>query len=270
MDHPPKRSAPSGGRARIIKAYKHGWPRIAVDAMIFRRTRTTFYAVRAQGLDRLRAALDADPSGVVFIGNHSCWWDVFLAHVLNELIPVEGYGMMEHFNLRRFGFFRRIGCFSVDRSDPASLRESIEYTAELLVRPRAGVWIFPQGRMAHNDLRPLGFQPGLRALLRYAGRLRVVTAALRFEFWEEERPEVFVRFGDPSWYERDQVSTILEHTEAWLTGELNSLKLDVASLDSKRFETILSGAGSINDRIARVHARLFGATPGAPPLDRRA
>lgn len=265
------RTATSTGKAapgpRIIEAYKHGWPRLAVNAMIFRKTRSMFRAVRAQGLERVREQLDADSSGLVLIGNHACWWDVFLAHVLNERIPVDGYGMMEHFNLKRFGFFRRIGCFSVDRSDPAGLRVSLDYTIRLLARPRAGVWIFPQGGMAAHDRRPLGFQPGLRVLLRRAGRLRVLPVALRFEFWEDERPEVFVRFGEPVWYGPEDVPTILEDAERRLTVELDALDLDVQSWDRERFRVILEGTSSISDRFARLHARLFGVTPGAPPLD---
>ena len=38
--------------------------------------------------------------------------------------------MMEHFNMLRFGFFRRIGAFSVDRTDPVSVRASLDYAAD--------------------------------------------------------------------------------------------------------------------------------------------
>ena len=44
-----------------------------------------------------------------------------------ERIPVDGYGMMEHFNMVRFRFFRRIGAFSIDRTDPRSVRASLDY-----------------------------------------------------------------------------------------------------------------------------------------------
>ena len=86
----------------------------------------------AGGVDRLRGELDRDSSGTLFPANHSCWWDLFLVHLLSETIPVDGYGMMEHFNLVRFGFFRRIGAFTVDRTDSASVRASLEYAAGLL------------------------------------------------------------------------------------------------------------------------------------------
>ncbi len=242
-------------KSTIITAYKHGWPRLAVASMIRRKLRSSFFRIRVQGLDALRAALDADPSGVLFLANHSCWWDLFLVVHLNDAIPVDGYGMMEHFNMLRFGFFRRIGAFSVDRANPSSVRASLEYAVGLLKRPRAGVWLFPQGRILGNDARPLRFQPGLRALVRKAGRVRVVPVSFRFEFWQDERPEAFVRFGELEWVEKTNASTIVERMERRLTDELELLKLDVTTQDGSKFTTTLEGSGSISDRYAKLRAR---------------
>jgi len=249
---------------RIITAYKHGWPRLAVRAMIGRKLRSGLFKVRAQGLESLRAEIDADPSGTIFLANHSCWWDLFLVVLLNDVIPVDGYGMMEHFNMLRFGFFRRIGAFSVDRTDPASVRESLEYASGLLKKPRAGVWLFPQGRMIGNDVRPLGFQPGLRLLAKKAAPVRVVPVAFRFEFWQDERPEAFVRFGASERIERAEASAVVERMEARLIHELDTLKLDVTAQDASTFSTILEGTGSISDKYARLRARFREQPPGVP------
>ena len=86
--------------------------------MIRSKMKSGFHQVLAQGVDRLRLELDRDSSGTLFLANHSCWWDLFLVHLLNETIPIDGFGMMEHFNLLRFGFFRRIGAFSVGPDRP--------------------------------------------------------------------------------------------------------------------------------------------------------
>ena len=249
---------------RMITAYKQGWPRKAVHALIMHKLRGAFFQIRAQGLARLRDDLRAEPGGTLFLPNHSCWWDLFLVHFLNETIPVEGYGMMEHFNMLRFGFFRRIGAFSVDRTDPASVRASLDYAAGLLQEPRAGVWIFAQGQMIGNDVRPLGFQPGLRAMVRRCGKVRVVPVAFRFEYWQNERPEAFVRFGAPEWVDRAAAGTVVAEFERKLTDTLDALKLDVTSQDAARFETILQGPGSISDRYARFRARFRGNPPGVP------
>lgn len=229
--------------------------------LIVRRTRRGFRQVRAQGLDRLRDAIDAEAGGTLFLANHSCWWDLFLAHIVNEAIPVDGYGMMEHANLARFGFFRRIGAFSVDRADPKSVRASLQYASELLNGSRTGVWLFPQGRIETNDVRPLVFQPGFRALVRRTGRIRVVPVALRYEFWQDERPEALVRFGEPTWVDRANLPDLIPTWERRLADELDALKADSLAQDAGRFASLFEGRRSVSDRYAAFRARFRGPTP---------
>ena len=261
----PRPSVAPGSRSpRLIEAYKHGWPRLAVAAMIMDKMRGGFHQVYAQGVERLRASIEAEPGGTILLANHSCWWDLFLVHFLNEAVPVDGYGMMEHFNMLRFGFFRRIGAFSVDRTDPTSVRASLDYAAGLLRAPRSAVWIFPQGKIEANDARPLIFQPGIRALVRKTGRVRVVPVAFRYEFWQDERPEALVRFGDPSWVDRPALPGLIPTFERRLTDELDALKLDATSQDPARFTSLLEGRRSISEKYAGFRARFRGPTPGAP------
>ena len=254
---------PVASTSRLITAYKHGWPRRAVDALIQYKLRQGFHQIHAQGLDPLRASLADEAGGTLFLANHSCWWDLFLVHFLNESIPVDGYGMMEHFNMVRFGFFRRIGAFSVDRTNPASVRASLEYAAGLLRSPRAGVWIFPQGKIETNDVRPLTFQPGIRALVRRAGRVRVVPVAFRYDFWQDERPEALVRFGIPTWVDRPDLPTLIDTFEARMTAELDTLRAESIRQDPTRFVPLMHGRESVSERYARFLARWRGTTPGA-------
>jgi 1-acyl-sn-glycerol-3-phosphate acyltransferase len=251
-------------KPRMIEADKSGWPPRAIDAMIRWKLRSGFHAILVQGLDRLRAELDRDPSGTLFLANHSCWWDLFLVHLLNEEIPVDGYGMMAHFNLVRFGFFRRIGAFSVDPTDPTIVRASLDYAANLLRRPRAGVWVFPQGVIASNDVRPLVFQPGIRALVRRTGRVRVVPVAFRFDFWQDERPEALIRFGESAWVDRPDLPTLIPTFERRLTDELDALRADSIAQRLDAFAPLIAGKPSISERYARARARFRGPTPGAP------
>lgn len=216
------------------------------------------HRILAQGLGRLRTALDDDPAGVLFLANHSSWWDFFLAHWMNVTVPVDGFGMTDHSNLTKFGFFRRIGAYSVERSDPGSVRASLDYTAGLLRRPRAGVWLFPQGSIVCNDVRPLIFQPGLRVLLKRAGRLRIVPVALRYEFWQDERMEVGVRFGEPTRVDRAEAGGVIEAWQARLTTELDALRADMLTQDLGRFEVTFEGKGSTHDRYHRVKSGVFG------------
>jgi 1-acyl-sn-glycerol-3-phosphate acyltransferase len=229
-----------------------------VHALIRSKLRGGVHAIRVQGLAPLREALAADPSSFLFLANHSSWWDFFVAHWMNVSVPVDGYGMTEHFNMKKFGFFRRIGAYGVDRSDPFAVRASLDYTIGLLSEPGRGVWLFPQGKIVCNDVRPLGFEPGLRVLLKRAGRLRVVPTAVRYEFWQDERPEVLVRLGAPAWIERDEANSVLATWEARLTAEVDALRVNALSQDAARFETVFHGKGSAHDRYDRVRAAVTG------------
>ena len=100
-------------------------------------------------------------------------------------------------------------------------------------------------------------------LLRGSG-VRVVATALRYEFWQDERPEAFVRFGAPSWADRADRASVLSTWEGRLTDELDALKADVAAQDAGRFTEVLAGRGSISDRYARLRAMIAGSPPGAP------
>ena len=166
----------------------------------------------------------------------------------------------------RFGFFRRIGAFSVDRTDPGSVRASLEYAAGLLRGPRSGVWVFPQGRIESNDLRPLAFQAGIRALVRRAGPVRVVPVAFRSDFWQDETPEALVRFGAPTTVDRPDLASLIPTWEARLAAELDALRLDALPQDPTRFESLMTGKRSTSESYARLLARFRGPTPGAPPI----
>ena len=217
-----------------------------------------------RGWNDFETDLDRDGVGTLFLPNHSCWWDLFLVHLLNETIPVDGYGMMEHFNMLRFGFFRRIGAFSVDRTDPISVRASLEYAAGLLNQPRAGVWIFAQGKIETNDARPITFQPGIRALVRRTGRVRVVPVAFRYEFWQEERPEALVRFGEPACVDRPDLPTLIPTFERRLTEELDALRADSIAQRLENFTPLGEGETLDQRALRRIRARFRGPTPGAP------
>ncbi len=76
-------------------------------------------------------------AGVPLLGlaNHPSWWDGYLALLLARHYGLPRYLMMDEPQLRRYGFFRWAGCFSVDRTDPRESARSVAYAAHLLDRP---------------------------------------------------------------------------------------------------------------------------------------
>jgi 1-acyl-sn-glycerol-3-phosphate acyltransferase len=214
-----------------------------------------FHQIWATGLDQLRAAIGQRP--VLFYANHSNWWDGLIAFYLSyDLLKIDGYLMMLARQLRKYRFFRWIGAFSVDRDSALSAFRSLEYAASLLQQPdRRGhpraLWIFPQGELLPNDIRPLKFLRGLDWLHKTVPTAQLVAIALRYEFLNEQLPEVFLSIEviDIATIKTaaaaNQVSPLAE-LQAQLTAQLDKLKHQVIQQQTQEFQPILRGKTSLN------------------------
>ena len=237
---------------KLIKADKTGWQRHWVRKMIHYKVRTSFHSCLGQGIENLRKAYQENPeTGVLAVANHSNWWDFMFGLWLIDHLKVDGYGMTEHTNLVKYNFFKRVGIFSIEKTHGPSVKASIEYTSELLNRPNSYVWIMPQGRILCNDTRPLDFQDGLRLILRKSRRITMIPVALRYEFWQDEKPEACVRYGTHEVVEwsKDSASGLIDHWEERVSAELDQLKHDTLSQDLTRFEILQRGPKSLNERM---------------------
>jgi hypothetical protein len=72
--------------------------------------------------------------------------------------------------------------------------ETLRYARELLRRPRAAVCLFPEGELRPFGEWPLRLERGVELLARVA-RVECVPLALRYAFFEHERPDVLVEVG---------------------------------------------------------------------------
>lgn len=196
------------------------------------RLRRSFASLRLSGAEHVvRAAAEAP---VLWVGNHTCWWDPLVAyHLSHRHFALDGHAMMDAKNLRRLPFFARIGAFGVDLDDPADGARSLRYAARLLDRPRRMVLVFPQGTERPVTERPLGFRPGSGELSRIAPRCRVLPFALRYEFGRDELPHIYVRFGPPlpppSGREGKRPEALRASHEGAVTGLLDAIDADLRS-----------------------------------------
>ncbi len=180
--------------------------------------------------------------------------------LIERLLNVDGYLMMEEAQLRRYFFFSWIGCFSVDRQNMRSAMQSLHYAAKLLkVRPGRMVGIFPQGEIFPNDRRPLVFYHGAAYLARLAAPVLLYPLAIRIEYLAEQRPALFVSLGEPILVTAKETKepafqkTYTKQMEAALTAELDQLHADVITGDYTSFTTAMQGKASTN----RIFDRLL-------------
>lgn len=197
--------------------------------------------------------------------NHPSWWDGYMPFLLSdELWRREAFLMMEEPQLRRYGFFRYCGVFSVDRHDPREGMRSVAYAAELLGKhPGRCLWLFPQGELAPNDRRPLHSFAGAAHIAKRAAPVRCVPVALRYEFGAEQRAEAFIRLGRSHIVEAgSNARSLHREMDERLESELDALRTDVLEGRVATYRTILRGRQSVNVVWDRVRERFDPRRPG--------
>lgn len=216
-----------------------------------------FAAVRVAGLEALGTLDHTLP--VICFGNHSCWWDGLIEYyIARELLDVQPFLMMEERQLQRYRFFRKIGAFSVRRDSAREAYASLRYAASIFDHPRRWLWIYPQGVMQPNDVRPLHFERGtavLASLLQQGAQM--LPFAHRYEFLSEQRPEAFTLFGEP-FAAAPPIATrqLTRRMEEAVTALLDTLRRHVAAERTDLFTVVLRGSLSTNVRFDRFRGRV--------------
>jgi hypothetical protein len=181
--------------------------------------------------------------------NHSNWWDGLILFYLSKNIwSADSYVMMEIEQLSKHKFFRKLGAFSVDKSSPQAAIKAIEYSVELLKNSGKTLFIFPQGKMLPNDVRPFQFYNGVIKIAEKLGEVNLFSLSFRYEFLMEQRPEVFLQlnqfFLQKNWNAK-QLNGVLSDE---LTKNLDQVKSDILSANYSVYKTILTGKKSLDKK----------------------
>lgn len=178
---------------------------------------------------------------VIFIANHSSWWDGLLFFFLNRNIwRHDIHMMMDEKGLKRYGFFRYLGAFSINRSKPKDILASLQYAEQLLKNGKTVV-LFPQGDEFHQEIRPLGFSAGIAFLMERCPDVPVIPISFYYSFRHERKPEVWIHQGKPFLYE-DISGTMrkkkTDSIEASSTAQLDRLKKYAVSEETSAFRNL--------------------------------
>jgi 1-acyl-sn-glycerol-3-phosphate acyltransferase len=205
-----------------------------------RLVRKHFHAVRLLGAPDL-SAFAGRP--LVIYANHPSWWDPLIALVvwrrlLGDRVP---YAPIDAAMLKKYAFFKRLGFFGVDKRSLAGARRFLRVSRELLARPDTLLLITPQGRFVDVRDAAAGFEPGLAHLAVAAPDAVYLPLAMEIAFWEEKRPEVLLRFGEPVHPSADRALAMNARLEAALREA--SARLAEASIrrEVEAFQNLLAG-----------------------------
>ena len=170
-------------------------------------------------------------SPLIIYCNHSTWWDGLIAFEISETSGSDSYFLMEEKHLKKYPFFRKLGAFSVVRENSREMLKSINYAAAILSESsNKTLWIFPQGEILPNDLRPIIFFNGLSRIIEKIGECSTASLSMRLEFSGNIKPDIFVKIGKidnikaPAEFNpKVQTKLFVEK----MTANLDQLKMDI-------------------------------------------
>lgn len=196
-----------------------------------------------QLLDSNELARRSEDLPLIVYANHSGWFDGLIAYQISNEFNLDSYLMMEEKQLKDLFLFRKLGAFSVVRNNPREAVKSINYAAKILKEGNGRVlWIFPQGEILPNDVRPLFFYRGISKIIEKVGKCNTLSMAIRYEFSGNFKPDIFVGFGKLESFDgietfpgnkcSDEFARQTEHL-------LDNLKSKIVSKNISDFENIL-------------------------------
>jgi 1-acyl-sn-glycerol-3-phosphate acyltransferase len=198
------------------------------------------------GIARSSPRPSAVPMPIVLYANHAGWWDPLVGLILKSTFFPEYtlFAPVEAVALRRYKILSRIGFFGVEKQ---SRRGVIDYfnTAEaILQNSRHLLAVTPHGRFADVRERPVQFQRGLGLLATRVERALFLPVAIEYAFWDETRPEILCRFGEPTEISADGSKglTAWHWTAAFerrLENAQDALAHEVCRRDPSDFENLL-------------------------------
>lgn len=189
---------------------------------------------------------------ILYIMNHSSWWDGLLAYYATRTCSRnDHYIMMDEKQMNRYPFFRKIGAFSIDKTSLRGIIQSLHYAGKLLDRG-ACVWLFPQGEIYHSEVRPLHFQSGCGYLLAECEAAAVVPVTMISAMLQHQKPDASLWAGEPifqNWKQLGRKKTV-EELRISLENQLNvhrQLVISEQNTISEQFIPILEEGRSTND-----------------------
>jgi len=166
---------------------------------------------------------------ILFVANHTSWWDGFLLLRLhNKIRPHKDYyTIMLERELRRYPFFRLLGCIGLTPGSTQSLRTLLANISELRKKKNDfSVCFYPQGRIWPFHKKPLGFHKGIEQIAKTLLPIQIIPVALRFEPLNSCAPHAFVYADNPLLLETvEDCSNLAPRLEQIIMDSLLSISL---------------------------------------------
>jgi 1-acyl-sn-glycerol-3-phosphate acyltransferase len=133
----------------------------------------------------------------VYFLNHNSWWDGLIPFLLNEYrFNQQGRAMMEHKQMKKYRFFKKLGAFSMVPHNRSHNLASLRYAVKSMQRPNASLFVYPQG-----EILPAGsqihFKNGIGWLCKQMPNVDFVPIGIHMHTMRHDKPELHIWVGKP-------------------------------------------------------------------------
>ena len=177
----------------MIKAEHSKWAEFVFDIYLKRLLRSSFKEFRV--INELPKFYKS--KSLIVTPNHFSWWDGFFIYWLNKkMLNKKLFIMMLEEQLKRYWFFKKLGCYSIDPNDSRKMITSLKYTVDLISNPENLITIYPQGEIQPYEQRPIQLRNGIDFLSRKSENdFQILPLAFKIHYTNERLPMVYARFG---------------------------------------------------------------------------
>ena len=185
---------------------------------------------------------------LIVYSNHPSWWDPAVYILLCDMLFPNraGFGPMDASALGKYGVFERMGVFGVHQQDPRGAAVFLRTCLAVLEDPGAMLWITAEGAFTDPRTRPLSLRAGLAHLARRVPGAVILPLAIEYTFWNESRPEVLVRFGEPLLSDRQgSVAEWTERLEHGLAVTMDALAAESLTRNPALFTPLVRGGAGV-------------------------
>lgn len=173
-----------------------------------------------------------EDKGLIITPNHISWWDGFFAEYLfKKYLNRNLYIMMLEEQLKRYWFFRMLGAYSINPASPLSIRETVNYTREVVADPKNFIVTFPQGEIESFEKRPLTLRRGLNFIVKGIEKdFLVLPVGFKIQYYNEKYPSIIVRFSNLL-----QGKEIIKNYSLYESEFVNNIDMIVEAAEKKLF-----------------------------------
>lgn len=159
--------------------------------------RKQFQSVGFLGTEKL-ATIPDHHSTIVF-ANHASWWDPIVAMMCQNQYMSQRtlFAPIDSEQLENYAVLKKMGFYGVRLQTFAGAQSFLETSKKLLAVPSTSIWITPEGKFCDVRDHEQPLMPGLAHLVSKLNHTTVIPLALEYSFWDDSRPHIFGRFGDP-------------------------------------------------------------------------